>query len=188
MRSGGGPRALTGGLRSPLFERKALPMAVKDVLPRKVQLDRNGATLTLTAAVRILRHHRLIRVTMVALLMVSWISFTNHCALGMMRPRAQAATKSEPCCGGKTSPRHDLPSSLRDCCNIKVITAAAKTEVRFDASQFQLQLHVVLQTVAPRAAKRPPTLIFDHGPPRSISFAEAVLQRGLLSRAPPFAG
>ena len=97
---------------------------MKDLLPRKVDLDRKGAALTLSGAVRTLRHHLRLRVAIVALLMVAWIIFTNHCALGMMRLTEQAAKSSAHCCGGKTNPRHGSPDTLRECCNIKVTMAS----------------------------------------------------------------
>lgn len=137
---------------------------------------------------RTLRRHLRFRVALVALLMVSWIIFTNHCALGMMRPMAVVAKEAGACCGGKTDPRHGPPVNLSDCCNIRAITAPAKTEVKLDVSEFKVQLFVLFPLLAaPRTEPRSAGLIFDHGPPQFLTFAESVLQRSLLSHAPPFA-
>lgn len=154
---------------------------------QKTALDRKDAVFTLASSVRNLRDHFHARVAIVALLLVAWVIFTNHCALGMMPAAAQAAQKSERCCGGEKNPKHDAPDGLRDCCNIKVTTAPAKTEVHFDPSKIQLHFLVVRQWCAAQVAKPEPAFPFDHGPPRVRSFAESVLQRSLLSHAPPFA-
>lgn len=163
-------------------------MAVNARLRKKSALDRKGAALTLTGALRTLRHHLLIRVSVVALLMLSWVILTNHCALGLMRPMAETTGSSANCCGGKTNPPHDAPVSLRSCCNVKVTTAPAKAEVKFDASKFAFQVFAPVHVLAAHQTERGLTLpVFDHGPPRAVSFTESVLQRSLLSHAPPFA-
>ena len=161
---------------------------VNAALAEKLTLDRQRAVLSLSSAVKTLRHHLLLRVAVVALLMVSWVLFTNHCALGMMEPTAQAAKNSELCCGGKTGPKHGSPDSLRTCCNIKVTTAPAKAEVTIDTLKFAVQVFVVVPFLTAQEQElRCAGRFFDHGPPRCLSFAESVLQRSLLSHAPPFA-
>ena len=61
----------------------------------------------------------------------------------------------------------------------------AKVDVKYGAALFTLidfVLTAVPSAVAPQTASE-----LDTGPPRSISFAELILQRSLLSHAPPFA-
>lgn len=78
---------------------------------------------------------------------------------------------------------------MRDCCkSIQGAQVPEKAEVKFDAAKLQIQLFALLQMFAPAGTGRDLSpLVFEHGPPRAVSFAEAVLQRSLLSHAPPFA-
>ena len=126
---------------------------------------------------------------MVALLIVSWLIFTNHCALGMMFRAAQAATDSTPCCGGKKTPKPDAPASPLECCKIKVARSSAKAELTKPAApKLQIPLPVLLPAPDSQPAELSRTTFADdHGPPRCLSFAESVLQRSLFSHAPPFA-
>lgn len=159
-------------------------MAVNARPPRKLALDRTGAVLTLIGVVSTLRYRRPLRIAIVTLLMVSWVLFTNHCVLGMM----QATGKTEHCCGGETGPQHEPPGGLRECCHVKATTALAQAQVKFDAAKFALRCLALVQVlVAPQTELQCTASVFDHGPPGSISFAESVLQRSLLSHAPPFA-
>jgi hypothetical protein len=142
---------------------------------------------TLSLAVQLIRKHLFLRVPLIALLITSWFAFTNHCALGMMQPAAQPAKDPAGCCGGKTKPESDLPEGPRECCKIHVIPLTANVVVEFDGSNFQLPPFAIIDWLLTRApASAPASFLFDHGPPRSISFAESVLQRSLLGNAPPF--
>lgn len=78
---------------------------------------------------------------------------------------------------------------MQQCCkSIHGTLAPEQAEVKFDAAKFQLHLFVLVQMLAPVSAERDlSSFVFDHGPPRVVSFAESVLQRSLLSHAPPFA-
>lgn len=124
---------------------------------------------------------------MVTLLTVAWFLFTHHCALGLMRPTGHAGDRFAECCGGKKSPRHEAPEGPRSCCKIKVTTPLAQAEGKFDASKFEVQDFALTKVLGVRLTEtRRAVLGFDHGPPRCITFAELVLQRSLLSHAPPF--
>jgi hypothetical protein len=134
-----------------------------------------------------LRDHLPIRAPVVALLMIAWLVITNHCALGLMQPTANAKSEHAHCHGGKTK-QDDAPGETRECCKTLHASLPAKAEVKFDASKFQLQVLLLVQALAVGIAKPAPAVfIFDHGPPRTLSFAESVLQRSLLSHAPPLA-
>ena len=127
---------------------------------------------------------------MVALLIVSWLIFTNHCALGMMFRAAQAATDSTPCCGGKKTPKPDAPASPLECCKIKVARSSAKAELTKPAAP-KLQIHLPFLVIVPALQPAEPSrtaFANGHGPPRALTFAETVLQRSLPSHAPPLAG
>ncbi len=139
-------------------------------------------------AMRTLHHQPMLRIATVALLMVSWLLFTHHCVLGMMQSTGEAmGNPVVKCCGGKTKSKQDVPDSNRTCCKIKVTTASAKAAVKFDASHFVVLVFPLMPGLAaPQTEPRRAVQILDHGPPRCLSFAELVLQRSLLSLAPPF--
>jgi hypothetical protein len=142
----------------------------------------------MTGAVRILRHHLLIRAPVVALLMIAWFIITNHCALGLMQRTTAARNEHAHCHGGKTK-QDGAPGETRECCKtMRVVPLTTNAEVKFDASKFEVQIFALVQVfAAPQKEPLRTMFVFDHGPPRCISFAESVLQRSLLSHAPPFA-
>ena len=135
-----------------------------------------------------IRRQPIFRVLTVALMLVSWLVVTNHCALGMMKTPV-AGEEHAHCHSGKTPAGKDAPNGLRECC--KTVNGAplpTKAEVKFDASKVQVEVVALLSAldclpVEPALS----ALIHDHGPPRFGSFAELVLQHSLLSHAPPLA-
>lgn len=150
---------------------------------QQVKLDRKRFLSTLFIVVRALHHHLILRSATVALLLVSWLLFTNHCALGMMQRPAPSVDQADHCCG-KSDHRNTQPEQPGDCCKIKATPTAAKTDA--PAATFQLQFEdYVIQVLVPPVGQPIPDFLFDHGPPRAVSFAEAVLQRSLLGHAPP---
>ena len=121
-------------------------------------------------------------------MMLSWVVLTNHCALARMQAQL-AADEETPCCHlQKQAPEKEVPCpELAQCCKAAKASLSGKSEAKFDASNFQLQLFAILEVLTAPLARPAQELVFDHGPPRAVSFAEAVLQRSLLSHAPPFA-
>jgi hypothetical protein len=122
--------------------------------------------------------------------MISWLIATNHCAFGLMKPTARAGAVHAHCHGGKSAPGEETPvDGMRECCkSIHGAPVPENVEAKFDATKSQLQLFALLQLLVPEISERAlSSFVFDHGPPRAVSFAESVLQRSLLSHAPPFA-
>jgi hypothetical protein len=122
--------------------------------------------------------------------MIAWMIATNHCAFGLMNPTRTAAAEHAHCCGRKPAPIHHAPANgIRECCKaIHAIAAAEKLQAKVDTSELQLPPFIRVAVLAPDVHHRlRPCSVFDHGPPRAISFAEAVLQRSLLGHAPPLA-
>jgi hypothetical protein len=130
-------------------------------------------------AARLANHWAIVLVTM-----ATWILLSNHCALGL-----SGATTSglEPgVCPMHSGPAKEKPAANIPCCKelravaahvTKSVTAAAKQLVGawdYTALIFPARPHVTLQLVS-----------LDTGPPRSLSFAESVLQRSILAHAPP---
>lgn len=104
--------------------------------------------------------------------------------------QAQMAAQDEAqCCHKKgQAPEKEAPcQELAQCCQAVKASLSGKAEVKFDTSNFQIQYFAILQVLAAQSARPAQELVFDHGPPRAVSFAESVLQRSLLSHAPPFA-
>ena len=135
------------------------------------------------------RHSSHLRALVVAVLMTAWLVASNHCAIGLMKPAAGTTAAHSVCHACKSEPMKPQPASggERECCKaLQAMPAdAAKADVKYDATLFTLLDFVV--TVAPAAAAPQTTRALDTGPPRSISFAELILQRSLLSHAPPLA-
>ncbi len=104
--------------------------------------------------------------------------------------QAQMAAQDEAeCCHkkGQASEKEVPCQEMAQCCQAVKASLSGKAEVKFDASNFQIQYFAILQVLAAQSARPAQELVFDHGPPRAVSFAESVLQRSLPSHAPPFA-
>ena len=123
------------------------------------------------------------------MLMTAWLVASNHCAIGLMRPAPTTAAAHSVCHSCKSEPMKPQPASGgdRECCKALQGTPAdtAKVDVKYDAALFTLLDFVV--TAVPSAVPSRPAPALGTGPPRSISFAELILQRSLLAHAPPFA-
>ena len=121
--------------------------------------------------------------------MTAWLAASNHCAIGLMKPVPGTAAVHAVCHGCQSEPMKPQPASGgdRECCKaLQGLPAdAAKLDVKYDAALFTLLDFVV--TAVPSAAAPQTASSLDTGPPRSISFAERILQRSLLSHAPPLA-
>ena len=146
---------------------------------------------SLTYAVNFLRRHRPTRALLAVLMLLGWFTATNHCALGLMQKSSVAKAVHAKCCSGKPAPAKngETPGGGRECC--KSIHAVplpdAKGLAKYDASHFVIDAFALLTVLGSEAAA-PDALatLHDHGPPRAESFAELVLNRSLLSHAPPF--
>ena len=136
------------------------------------------------------RHHSSpFRALLIAVLMTAWLVASNHCAIGLMKPAPGTAAVHAGCHACQSEPMKPQPASGgdRECCKALQGMPAdtAKVEVKYDAPLFT-QLDFVV-TVVPSSAAPQTASALATGPPRSISFAELILQRSLLSHAPPFA-
>jgi len=100
-------------------------------------------------------------------------------ALGTRGEHAQChAAKAD---GEKKAPA----DGMRECCRSIKASLASETVVKFDPAQIELHSYAVLQALVTPVASPAPDVFRDHGPPHVGSFAEIVLQRSLLSHAPP---
>jgi hypothetical protein len=120
----------------------------------------------------------------------AWFVASNHCALSALVERladdAAPAMECKNCPpkGGDSKPSGDMAA----CC--KGIKATPSSPVLADfAAGLVGKLLGVIETLRPLAA--PPSVrvaIAGTGPPRCVSFAEAVLSRCFQSHAPPVFG
>jgi hypothetical protein len=149
-------------------------------------IDQFQTLRSLLPVVKAFRAPSIHRFLVVAVMMLSWFIITNHCALARLQ-RHQAANESVPSCHkNKQPPGSELPCrEMPQCCKAVKASLSGKAEVKFDTSKGQDQVFAVIQLLSAQAAQSAVPLLFDHGPPRAESFAETVLQRSLLSHAPP---
>jgi hypothetical protein len=128
------------------------------------------------------------RFLVAAIMMLSWFAITNHCALAGMQPTHKAVQEDASCCYQKKQvPGTEAPcQEMMQCCKAVKASLSGKAEVKFDPSKFRLQIFAVPELLTAQVAQPASPFLFDRGPPRAASFAETVLQRSLLSHAPPF--
>jgi len=123
---------------------------------------------------------------MVAVMLFSWLVVTNHCALGFMQAALSAKTEHAHCHASTSDDGRKAPAEgMRECCRVIKASLASKAEFHFDTVQIQLYAFIILDALCAPGRDSAPAFIHDHGPPGVVSFAEAVLQRSLLSHAPP---
>lgn len=120
-------------------------------------------------------------------MMLSWLVITNHCALA--RIASQQAPEAEvPVCHKTGAPEKNAPCPERNqCCKEVKASLSDKAGLPLDVPKVQVPLHIITDVFAEAIVERVPIIVFDHGPPRAVSFAELVLQRSLPSHAPPAA-
>ena len=129
---------------------------------------------------------RCITATLVA---VSWLTISNHCALGLAAISKQPDNLSKHDCCANNLPVQPNPAKdpATPCCKTLLATSPIAAKV------FQAGIILLVNVPFDRTSAIltiPPHAIagfqfLDIGPP-GRSFAESVLQEGLLAHAPPF--
>lgn len=149
----------------------------------KFVVDRRPGLRSRCFVVKALRNTSISRCFVVAVMLLSWLVVTNHCALAQIQgPNLQHAH----CHAAKDDSGSKAPvDGMRECCKAIKANLASQPEIKFEASLLEIQSYALLHALMMPAAMPLPDLLHDHGPPRVISFAESVLQRSLLSHAPP---
>jgi len=130
-----------------------------------------------------------------ALVAVSWLAVSNHCALGLAAIETHSSdaisAQTHDCCAsevpGQPKPAKDPATP---CC--KTLPAVSVSPVK------SFETNVTISFGGPLACSMPtfatPRIaavayrFLNTGPPGGRSFAESVLQRSLLAHAPPFLG
>jgi hypothetical protein len=126
-----------------------------------------------------------IRCIGVAIAICSWIAISNHCAFAAIAAKRDSMQSA--------CPFHSKPadqkqqSSQAQCCKIlrAVVLAQPKSWARDDADFSDVDLCADERALIVCSLRTPAPLLLDTGPPDAHSFAELVLQRSLLTHAPP---
>jgi hypothetical protein len=126
------------------------------------------------------------RCAVVLVAICSWFAISNHCAFAAVATKTDSVQTECPFHSTPAKQKQE-PSQLQ-CCKIlrAVVFAQTKSWARDDAKFFDLELRVeefVLVEFLPNARA---SSSLDTGPPGARSFAELILQRSVLSHAPPF--
>jgi hypothetical protein len=128
------------------------------------------------------------RMATVILSIFAWLAISNHCALAGIEAAAMHARipKCHHC--ADSTPAKEKSGVDRVCCKVlrATLNAQAKKIVGVCSTIFVLQAYFLSAVFGSEAAK---AFVFpmelDTGPPFRVSFAESVLQRSILSHAPP---
>jgi hypothetical protein len=121
----------------------------------------------------------------VAIAICSWIAISNHCAF--------AAVGSEMHKALTECPFHSKPAKQKEqssqvqCCRIlrAIVSAQSKAWARNDAKFSDAVRCIEESAPFPSSLSALVPLFLDTGPPRAFSFAELILQKSLLTHAPP---
>lgn len=131
---------------------------------------------------------RLVRLPIVAIGSLAWLTISNHCLIATMEgaarmpmPRCHGASPANP-----SPANHDQKGSVV-CCKVlrATLLTSAKSVVALDEFLFAPHKYFVCIVVVPEAAEQSDIFEWDTGPPGANSFAESVLQRSVLAHAPP---
>ena len=120
----------------------------------------------------------------VAIAICSWVTTSNHCAFAAQASKIASMQKE---CPFHSKPsKQKEPSSQLQCCKIlrALVPTVTKSWARDDMKFSNVDLSIELYVVFPQSHTGV-RLPLDTGPPIGLSFAELILQRSLLSHAPP---
>lgn len=132
--------------------------------------------------------HRLVRLPVIAIGVAAWLAVSNHCAIAAVQG---AARMPMPTCHGGAAEhapaKHDHESGV-DCCKVLRATLLTFSTNLTACDTLTFAVHdYVVALISAADESRPNCIIeLDTGPPAAESFAESVLQRSILTHAPPF--
>jgi hypothetical protein len=116
---------------------------------------------------------------------VAWLSLSNHCALGLTVPTAEAAESIEGGCPMHRAPVKKKPAANLPCCkDVRAVLAKGVAAVT-PGLQLIGSRPYATQTFPPAGRLAFAIENLDTGPPGCFSFAESVLQESMFSHAPP---
>ena len=137
------------------------------------------------------------RCAVVLIAICSWFAISNHCAFAALAGRGmgyQPASYHRQDADATACPFHSKPTTQQQqpvpvqCCKIlrAVVLAKTKSWARDDSKFADVDLHVEKFARVALSHTSQVSLPLDTGPPAAHSFAELILQRSLLTHAPPF--
>ena len=133
-----------------------------------------------------LTRDKLVRVSIVVVTGLAWISISNHCALGALIAKTKSAVAPMHCHGNQPVPSKKDSKEEMPCCKMLRATLAGEAKVVEVASPNCVPIEDWIVAELISAVKTQlPSLELDTGPPFAGSFAESVLQRSILANAPP---
>jgi hypothetical protein len=136
---------------------------------------------------RLLRANKeIVRSILTLVVIASWFSLSNHCAIGLAFPAQESAPQVESgSCPMHSAPVKNKRAAKPPCCKdvravvAKCLTANAAAVRVLGSFDYATNLVVRSEPVAREIE------VLDTGPPGRFSFAESVLQRSMLAHAPP---
>jgi hypothetical protein len=132
----------------------------------------------------------LIRVSIVVVTIVAWLSISNHCAVGaLVTAKTQSPTAQMLCHGNQPSPSKKNGDEEIPCCKVLHATVVKYPTVMSDLTKFGQPTDYPKVVDSVWSSWLPHAGIaneLDTGPPFVRSFAELILHRSLFSHAPPF--
>jgi hypothetical protein len=125
---------------------------------------------------------------LVALIALSaWLGISNHCVLAAASPQVSSATDCCPFHSHSAGPQKQKAPAAQPCCKVlrALVAPSSKIPSRSVIELPHLNLSPADSIIfgSPKISIEQPAL--DTGPPGAFSFAELVLQRSVLSHAPP---
>src|SRR5438093_9646172 len=122
----------------------------------------------------------------VTIAICSWIAISNHCAFAAVASEMHKAQTECPF-HSKPAKEKEQPSQVQ-CCKIlrAVFFAKNKTWARDDAQFGVANFPIQARSLVVCSLRAATPLSLNSGPPGALSFAELILQRSLLTHAPPF--
>lgn len=128
-----------------------------------------------------------VRLPIVAIGAVAWLTISNHCALAAFESAAKRPVSS--CHAGMPSNHSPKQSPEGDvqCCKVlrATLLSPASNAVASDDLSLGTSDYFVLLPSLPDESRLTRIFGSDTGPPGANSFAEMVLQRSILAHAPP---
>ena len=122
---------------------------------------------------------------------LAWFVASNHCALsaladGLAKNGATAVQCKH--CPPNDAGNSGAPSEMSGCCKGMKATAASSGMADFAPVLSGSLVSVMVAVIQSAPTPNLESGTVGTGPPRSLSFAEAVLSRSFQSHAPPFVG
>ena len=137
------------------------------------------------------RVHQICRALGACVALFAWFAVSNHCGLAMIHALHGMERTAHTCCpshsGSVPTDSPDAPSKV--CCKqlrlLPIEEGAKLINVHEETCCFEADWSLAFAVHAAEEARATSQVGTAGGPPRARSFAEVVLQRSLLSHAPP---